>query len=161
MNPANEPAPAVHRTAGNGQPPARATAKYERLPLISLERALALGEGWSYAAPTLSGAGALALIVGIPDPVGRFLITLASLGLIASFGTLALGPFGVAARVGRGLFAFTLMVHTIEALYTAIRDWRLGLGAQSWFLRTVVLGSLALLALEIHIRSAPRLRSVR
>ena len=76
-------------------------------------------------------------------------------------GTLALGPFGFAARVGRGLFAFMLIVHTIEALYTAIRAWRLGLSTQSWFLRTVVLGSLALLALETHIRRTPRLRSVR
>jgi len=131
MNPANEPAPAVHRTVGSGQPRASATLKYERLlllavsmlallaglwagllrlgwglsaiqpglyvahgplmvcgflgTLISLERAVALGKGWSYAAPTLSGAGALALIVGIPDPVGPFLITLGSLGLIANF----------------------------------------------------------------------------
>jgi len=75
-------------------------------------------------------------------------------------GTLALGPFGVAAAVGRGLFAFMLIVHTIEALYTAIRAWRHGLGAQSWFVRTIVLGSLALLALETHLRRTPRLRSV-
>jgi len=75
-------------------------------------------------------------------------------------GTLALGPFGVAARVGRGLFALMLIVHTIEAFYTAIRAWRQGLDAQSWFLRTVVLGSLGLLALETHIRRTPRLRSV-
>lgn len=53
--------------------------------LISLERAVALGEGWSHAAPTLSGAGALALIIGIPDPIGPLLITVGSLGLIASF----------------------------------------------------------------------------
>jgi len=76
-------------------------------------------------------------------------------------GTLALGPFGVAARVGRGLFVFMLMVHMVEALYTAIRAWRLGLSAQSWFLRTLVLGSLALLAFETHIRRTPRLRTVR
>lgn len=76
-------------------------------------------------------------------------------------GTLAVGPFGFAARVGRGLFAFMLIVHTLEALYTGIRAWRLGRGAQSWFLRTVVLGSFALVALESHIGRAPRLRSVR
>jgi hypothetical protein len=80
--------------------------------------------------------------------------------LWAGVGTFALGPFGVAARVGRGLLAFMLILHTIEALYTAIRAWRLRLSAQSWFLRTVVLGSLALLALETHIRRTPRLRSV-
>jgi len=74
-------------------------------------------------------------------------------------GTLALGPFGIVARVGQGLFAFMLVVHTIEALYTAIRAWRLGLGGQSWFLRTMVLGALALLALETHVRRAPASRS--
>jgi hypothetical protein len=53
--------------------------------LISLERAVALGESWSYAAPILSGAGALALIAGVPDPLPAILITLGSLGLVTSF----------------------------------------------------------------------------
>ncbi len=53
--------------------------------LISLERAVALGESWSYAAPISSGAGALAVMIGIRDPIGPFLITLGSLGLIANF----------------------------------------------------------------------------
>ena len=53
--------------------------------LISLERAVALGEAWSYSAPILSGAGALVLIVGISDPVGPLLITVGSAGLIATF----------------------------------------------------------------------------
>ncbi len=64
-------------------------------------------------------------------------------------------------RVGYGLFAFMLIVHVIEGLYTAIRAWRLGLSAQSWFLKTVVLHSLALLTLETHIRRVHRLRSIR
>jgi hypothetical protein len=131
MNPANEPAPAVHRAAGLARPSARAPLKYERLlllalsilallaalwagllrlglslppiqpglyvahgplmvcgflgTLISLERAVALGKSWSYAAPISSGAGALALIIGIRNPIGPFLITLGSLGLIANF----------------------------------------------------------------------------
>ena len=76
-------------------------------------------------------------------------------------GTLALGPFGVAARVGRGLFTVMLIVHTIEALYAAIRVRHLGLSSQSWLLKTVVLGSLAIVKLETHIRKIPRLRSVR
>lgn len=75
-------------------------------------------------------------------------------------GTLALGPFGIVARVGRWLFAIMLVVHTIEALYTSIRAWSLGLGRQSWFLRTMVLGALALLALEAHIRRVPSPRSI-
>jgi hypothetical protein len=53
--------------------------------LISLERAVALGAGWSYAAPALSGAGALALIAGAPDAIGPILVTGGSLGLVANF----------------------------------------------------------------------------
>ncbi len=53
--------------------------------LISLERAVALGESWAYTAPSLTGAGALALILGIPDLPAALLITLGSLGLIGNF----------------------------------------------------------------------------
>jgi hypothetical protein len=38
--------------------------------LISLERAVALGRGWSYAAPVLSGLGTLLLLAGAPEAVG-------------------------------------------------------------------------------------------
>jgi hypothetical protein len=53
--------------------------------LIALERAIALGKRWGYIAPGLSGAGALALIVGVPDSAGALLITLGSVGLLANF----------------------------------------------------------------------------
>ncbi|WP_262265934.1 hypothetical protein [Microvirga yunnanensis] len=38
--------------------------------LISLERAVALGRGWSYAAPALSGFGTLLLLAGAPESAG-------------------------------------------------------------------------------------------
>jgi hypothetical protein len=76
--------------------------------LISLERAVALGHGWSYAAPALSGAGALALIVGIAGPIGPVLITLGSLGLIANFAAI---------------------LHRQTALFTIT----MALGAAAWF----------------------------
>ncbi|MCB8821489.1 hypothetical protein [Microvirga rosea] len=38
--------------------------------LISLERAVALGRRWSYAAPVLSGLGTLLLLTGAPETVG-------------------------------------------------------------------------------------------
>ncbi|WP_201861215.1 hypothetical protein [Microvirga soli] len=38
--------------------------------LISLERAVALGRGWSYAAPALSALGTLLLLVGAPEAFG-------------------------------------------------------------------------------------------
>ncbi len=76
--------------------------------LISLERAVALGEGWSYAAPALSGAGAVALIIGAPDPIGAALITLGSVGLIANFAAI---------------------LHRQTALFTIT----MALGAAAWF----------------------------
>ncbi|HYM69917.1 MAG TPA: hypothetical protein VEZ44_10010 [bacterium] len=54
--------------------------------LISLERAVAIQEPWAYAAPLLSGLGGLALLGGMPAPVGPLLITLGSLGLVGIFG---------------------------------------------------------------------------
>lgn len=76
--------------------------------LISLERAVALGETWSYAAPILSAAGTAALMFGLPDPVGALLITAGSLGLIANF---------------------LVIIRRQAALFTVT----MGLGALAWF----------------------------
>jgi hypothetical protein len=68
--------------------------------LIGVERAVALGVFWPYAAPLLTAVGTLALLTGLPAPP---LMTLGSLGLVAIFvvimrrqcalatGTMALG----------------------------------------------------------------------
>ncbi len=53
--------------------------------LISLERAVAIGERWAYAAPALTGVGALALIAGVPGPAGPVLIVLGSLAFVLAF----------------------------------------------------------------------------
>jgi hypothetical protein len=53
--------------------------------LISLERSAALGKRWTYAAPLLSGAGALILLAGLTVPLGKLSITLGSLVLVAIF----------------------------------------------------------------------------
>jgi len=50
--------------------------------LIGVERAVALGAVWPYAAPLLTAVGALALLTGLPAPP---LMTLGSLGLVAIF----------------------------------------------------------------------------
>lgn len=50
--------------------------------VIALERAVALGSGWSYAAPLLSVAGAVALLAGAPG-TGRALALAAALALVA------------------------------------------------------------------------------
>src|SRR5215510_11391462 len=50
--------------------------------LIGVERAVALGAFWPYAAPLLTAVGTLALLTGLPAPP---LMTLGSLGLMAIF----------------------------------------------------------------------------
>src|SRR5690606_629211 len=52
--------------------------------LISLERAVALGRPWAYAAPALAGAGGLAAAIGLTLP-GKFLLTAAGGWLIAIY----------------------------------------------------------------------------
>lgn len=52
--------------------------------LIGLERAVGLGQRWCYAAPTLSGAGSLALILGAPASLGAALIAGSSLVFLAA-----------------------------------------------------------------------------
>jgi hypothetical protein len=52
--------------------------------VISLERAVAVGQGWAYLAPLAAGAGGLALLAGAPPLVGQGLVSIAALGLIAA-----------------------------------------------------------------------------
>jgi hypothetical protein len=53
--------------------------------MISLERAVALGRWWAYAAPLLSAVGALCLAAGIAGRSGPLLILLGSAALAANF----------------------------------------------------------------------------
>ncbi len=53
--------------------------------LISLERAVAIRKSWTYVGPVLSGIGAVWLVVGLPLPLGQWLLLLGSLGLTAVF----------------------------------------------------------------------------
>ena len=53
--------------------------------LISLERAVAMKRPFTYLGPTLSGLGAVWLVVGLPTPVGQWLLLLGSVGLTAVF----------------------------------------------------------------------------
>ncbi|PVU81217.1 hypothetical protein DDP54_17685 [Cellulomonas sp. WB94] len=53
--------------------------------VISLERAVALGRGWAYAAPALAGVGGLAVLVSLPPVVGRLLLCVASIVLVVVY----------------------------------------------------------------------------
>lgn len=75
--------------------------------LISLERAVALAAlgkvRWPYVAPLLAGLGGLAILAGLPDPLGRGLIVLGSLGLVAIFVVIfRRSPTGAHAAMGLG-----------------------------------------------------------
>ncbi len=53
--------------------------------VISLERAVALGRGWAFAAPALAGAGSVALLVSVPAVVGRLLLCAAAIVLVVVY----------------------------------------------------------------------------
>jgi hypothetical protein len=50
--------------------------------LIGMERAVAFGRGWAFAAPLLASVGALLAAFGVPAPVPAFLMVLASIVLV-------------------------------------------------------------------------------
>jgi hypothetical protein len=53
--------------------------------LIALERAVALRQGWAYAAPGLLGAGAVALVAPVPQAVGQALLVDGCVALVAVY----------------------------------------------------------------------------
>ena len=53
--------------------------------LISLERAVALGAAWAYAGPAAAAIGGLAVTFGVGDGVGKVLITVGGVVLVAVF----------------------------------------------------------------------------
>ena len=75
--------------------------------LIALERAVALGRRWTFAAPLLTALGTVVLLVGMPRWVAPLLMTAAAAGLV--------GIFGVIIRQQTALFTVTM-----------------GLGAGAW-----------------------------
>jgi len=71
--------------------------------VIGVERAVALNRPWTYIPPLLTALGGLALIAGLPSPIGPLLITLGSAGLVAVFVQIVrmhLAPFTATMAVG-------------------------------------------------------------
>jgi len=85
--------------------------------VIGMERAVALGRAWAYAAPLASGLGAVALIAGRPPDAGPILTTLGSAGLVLVF----------AAVLRRQLALFTVVMALGAAIWlTGQVLWLLG-----------------------------------
>jgi hypothetical protein len=75
--------------------------------LVSLERAVALGRWWSYAAPLAAGLGALAALASPPGSLGPALLTLAGLVLLAAHAILhRIAPSTHNAIMGLGALAW-------------------------------------------------------
>lgn len=77
--------------------------------LISLERAVALGRRWAYAAPALTGMGGLLLMAGVGTWQGPLLIAVGSLVLLGVFGAvlqMQVEPF--VAVMGLGALAWLI-----------------------------------------------------
>ncbi len=75
--------------------------------LVSLERAVALGRWWSYAAPLAAGLGALAALAGAPGALGPALLALAGLVLLADHVVLhRMAPSLHNAMMGAGALAW-------------------------------------------------------
>ncbi|MCO5315108.1 MAG: hypothetical protein M9938_02935 [Solirubrobacterales bacterium] len=81
---------------------------------IGLERAVALGRGWTYIAPATAGAGALWLILGLPPTVGEVLFVIGGVVLVAVF----------------------VVVHRIHASW---HNLVMGLGAVGWLVGAAIL----------------------
>lgn len=99
------PAPAAHAAGLHG--PLMIAAFFGTV--ISLERAVAIGQRWAYLAPLAAGSGGIALLAGAPLGIGQALGTLAALGLIA---------------------ASSVAWRRQKAVYTVV----LGLGAACWLI---------------------------
>lgn len=93
--------------------------------VISLERAVAIGQRWSFAAPLAAGAGGIALLAGAPIWVGQTLGTLAAAGLLAASGVaLRRQPahFTVVLALGAACWLIGHL-HWIAGLFTDAVAW--------------------------------------
>jgi hypothetical protein len=136
--------------------------------LISLERAVALGSRWGYAAPALVAAGALTLVLPL-GPFGPWLMTAGSSVLVAIFvilfrrqpsvfmGTMALGA--VAWLIGNGLWLagsaiFRVVWWWLAFLVLTIAGERLELNRvlrPTPAIRAAFVGTIALIALGVVV----------
>ena len=92
--------------------------------VISLERAVAIGQGWAYSAPLAAGTGGLALLAGAPLLAGQILGSLAAVGLIAASGFVMARAADsslwlVVATAGAAAFVFFTRANPLIALGAA------------------------------------------
>ncbi len=95
--------------------------------LVSLERAVALQKKWAYLAPIGSALGGIFLLVDVPPEIGRGLIALGSLGLVAVFAFIYhLHPTADVATMALGSVMWlvgNVIWLTGESIYRAVPWW--------------------------------------
>ena len=85
--------------------------------VIGLERAVGLNQKWNYLAPALTGIGVLGVIVGLPSPLPRLLITLGSLVFVLISLRIV--------QIRKAMFTVTMALGAL-ALYVGNMLWMLG-----------------------------------
>lgn len=117
--------------------------------LVSLERAVAIGRGWAYAAPALSGLGTLTLLVGAPVLVAAGAYALAAAALAA--GSLVITIHQPALFTGTLLFGALawLVGNLLWAMGNPVAD------VVGWWLAFLVL-TIAAERLELSRLRAPK-----
>src|SRR5262245_44831185 len=93
--------------------------------LISLERAVALGATWTYAAPLLSSAGALALLAGMPRLAASAFLCAGAVLLSASVGIAIrhLALFTVVLAIGAACWSGGSMLWLLDYPTPTVAGW--------------------------------------
>lgn len=94
--------------------------------VISLERAVAIGRGWAYAAPALAGAGGLALLLGAPPPLTQWLAGAAAGVMVAASIRIVLrlvAPFTIVLALGAGCWLLGNLVWLAVDAGAAVPWW--------------------------------------
>ncbi|CAM5221356.1 NnrS family protein OS=Bosea thiooxidans OX=53254 GN=SAMN05660750_05059 PE=4 SV=1 [Bosea thiooxidans] len=117
--------------------------------LVSLERAVAIGRGWAYAAPALSGVGTLVLLAGAPVP--------AAAGVYALAAAVLVGGSLVITMLQPALFTGTLLFGALAWLAGNLL-WAMGspiVDVVGWWLTFLIL-TIAAERLELSRLRAPK-----
>ena len=95
--------------------------------LISLERAIALGWGWAFVGPLLTGIGTVSFVAGLPGRVGPLFMTFGSVGLVITslmvlrlqrnWPVVLVGLGALAWLTGNSLWLLGWPIHSLVALW--------------------------------------------
>lgn len=116
--------PAVAAAAAGGHGALMISAFFGTV--ISLERAVAIGRGWAYAAPALAGAGGLAQLLGAPPPLAQLLAGAAAAVMVAASIRIVfrlVAPFTIVLALGAGCWLAGNLVWLTADAAAAVPWW--------------------------------------